>query len=77
MNGNYKELDNYVINYKSEPISDHNYKTIITHREYLNRMNDLELADFIINKLPSIYQSYTDSVTGLTKWFKEEMEDKK
>lgn len=39
------------------------------------KKSDEELADFIINDLPHIYQGYTDSVSGLAKWFKEPIKE--
>lgn len=50
-------------------------KPIITRREWLSKMSDEDLANFIINELPYVYINYTNSVSGLTKWFKEEIEE--
>ena len=38
-------------------------------------MSDEELATFIIKDLPNIYLGYTNSVSGLAQWFKEEIEE--
>jgi len=50
-------------------------KPKITRREWMNKMSDENLADFIIKDLPNIYNNYTDSISGLAKWFKEEIEE--
>ena len=50
----------------------------MTNREYLNTLNDEELA-YVLAHIEEIasnyYYGYTDTVTGMTAWLKEEHHD--
>lgn len=44
----------------------------MTNRDYINSLNNEELAHFIYHDAITIGLSYNDSIQGLTKWLSEE-----
>ena len=46
-----------------------------TNADRIRRMSDEELADWAINKAPSIGKNYTDSRLGLLDWLQQPAEE--
>ena len=46
-----------------------------TNADCIRRMSDEELADWAINKAPSIGKNYTDSRLGLLDWLQQPAEE--